>query len=201
LLRIDPSNLKSYIGFTSSSEVRNTINITMKKLLFYLLLLHSSLCVAQQQNDPEARLRELKIELITPAKPIANYVKVVRTGNLLYLAGHGPTKTDGTNITGKVGKDLTIEQGIEAARVTAISLISTLKAELGDLKKVKRIVKVNAWVNCHSDFADQPKVVNGCSDLLVVVFGEKGRHARAAVGTNALPANIAVEIEMIVEVE
>jgi enamine deaminase RidA (YjgF/YER057c/UK114 family) len=173
----------------------------MKKLLFYLLLLHSSLCVAQQQNDPEARLRELKIELITPAKPIANYVKVVRTGNLLYLAGHGPTKTDGTNITGKVGKDLTIEQGIEAARVTAISLISTLKAELGDLKKVKRIVKVNAWVNCHSDFADQPKVVNGCSDLLVVVFGEKGRHARAAVGTNALPANIAVEIEMIVEVE
>jgi enamine deaminase RidA (YjgF/YER057c/UK114 family) len=153
------------------------------------------------QIDPETRLKELKIELITPAKPIANYVKAVRTGNLIYLAGHGPTKADGSNITGKVGKDLTVEQGIEAARVAAISLLSTLKAEVGDLKKVRRIVKVTAWVNCHAEFADQPKVINGCSDLLVVVFGEKGRHARSAVGTNALPSNIAVEIEMVVEVD
>jgi enamine deaminase RidA (YjgF/YER057c/UK114 family) len=171
----------------------------MKALLFSVLsILALNVCA---QVDPDTRLKELKIELITPSKPIANYVKAVRTGNLVYLAGHGPTKADGTNITGKVGKDLTIEQGIEAARVTAISLLSTLKAEIGDLKKVKRIVKVNGWVNCHSEFTDQPKVINGCSDLLVVVFGEKGRHARAAVGTNALPSNIAVEIEMIVEVE
>jgi enamine deaminase RidA (YjgF/YER057c/UK114 family) len=167
-------------------------------LLFFLAF---STCALSQQVDPEMRLKELKIELIPPTKPIANYVKAVRTGSLLYLAGHGPTKSDGSNITGKVGKDLTTEQGIEAARITAISLISTLKAELGDLKKVKRIVKVNGWVNCHSDYMDQPKVMNGCSDLLVVVFGERGRHARSAVGTNALPLNIAVEIEMVVEVE
>src|SRR6185436_17864594 len=100
-----------------------------------------------------------------------------------------PTRADGTYVTGKVGKDLTLEQGIEAARLTAISLLSTLKSEVGDLNKVKRIVKVNGWVNCHSDFGDQPKVINGCSDLLVAVFGEKGKHARAALGTNALPMN------------
>jgi enamine deaminase RidA (YjgF/YER057c/UK114 family) len=139
--------------------------------------------------------------LIPPTKPIASYVKAVRAGNLIFLAGHGPTKTDGSNITGKVGKDLTLEQGVEAAKITAVSLLSTLKNEIGDFNKVKRIVKVNGWVNCHSDFTDQPKVINGCSDLLVAVFGEKGKHARAAVGTNALPLNIAVEIEMIVEVE
>ena len=157
--------------------------------------------MAQKKIDYAQKLKDAGIELTTPSKPVANYVKAVRTGKLLYLAGHGPTKADGTNITGKVGKDLTLEQGIEAAKVTAISLLSTLQAELGDLNKVKRIVKVNAWVNCHSDFTDQPKVINGCSDLLVAIFGEKGKHARAAVGTNSLPSNIAVEIEMIVEVE
>ena len=172
----------------------------MKILTLLCLVLFSGSLLAQQQNAEE-RLRELKIELIQPTKPIANYVKAARTGNLVFLAGHGPTKADGSTVIGKVGEDITIEQGIEAARLTAISLLSTLKAEIGDLNKVKRIVKVNGWVNCKSDFKDQPKVINGCSDLLVAVFGEKGKHARAALGANALPSGMAVEIEMVVEVE
>jgi len=171
----------------------------MKNLLILIFFLASAAVLAQQ-TDYDKKLKELGVELMTPTKPIANYVKAVRTGNLIYLSGHGPTRADGTNVTGKVGKDLTVEQGAEAARITAISLISTLKAEVGDLNKVKRIVKVNGWVNCHADFADQPKVMNGCSDLLVAVFGEKGKHARTSLGTNALPTNIAVEIEMVVEV-
>jgi enamine deaminase RidA (YjgF/YER057c/UK114 family) len=154
-----------------------------------------------QSVDVNQKLKELNIQLIPPTKPIANYVKAVRTGNLVFLAGHGPTRADGSNITGRVGKDLTLEQGIEAARTTAISLLSTLQSEIGDLNKVKRIVKLNGWVNCNSEFTDQPKVINGCSDLLVAVFGEKGKHARAALGANALPMNIAVEIEMVVEVQ
>jgi enamine deaminase RidA (YjgF/YER057c/UK114 family) len=154
-----------------------------------------------QETDLDKKLKELNIQLIPPSQPIANYVKAVRTGNLLYLAGHGPSKADGSLVTGKLGKDMTIEQGYEAARQTAISLISTLKAELGDLNKVKRIVKVLGMVNCTPEFADQPKVMNGCSDLLVAVFGDKGKHARSAVGMNALPLGMAVEIEIIVEVE
>jgi enamine deaminase RidA (YjgF/YER057c/UK114 family) len=172
----------------------------MKSILI-LSLLVLSLGTQAQKIDFDKKLKDLNVELFTPGKPVANYVKAVRTGNLLFLAGHGPTKADGSNITGKVGKDLTLEQGYEAAKQTAIALLSTIKAEVGDLNKVKRIVKVNAWVNCPADFTDQPKVINGCSDLLVAVFGEKGKHARAALGTNALPMNIAVEIEMVVELE
>lgn len=172
----------------------------MKSLIFILLFL-CSFAVSAQVIDFDKRLKELGVELIHPTKPIASYVKAVRTGNLIFLAGHGPTRADGSNITGKVGKDLSVEQGIEAARVTAISLLSTLKNEIGDFEKVKRIVKVNGWVNCSSEFTDQPKVINGCSDLLVAVFGDKGKHARAALGANALPMGIAVEIEMVVEVE
>lgn len=169
----------------------------MKYIITALLSLAFSTAFSQ---SAEENLKSSGITLITPTRPMANYVKAVRSGNLIFLAGHGPTKTDGSNITGKVGKDLTIDQGIEAARITAISLLSTLKAEIGSLDKVKRVVKVNGWVNCESDFTDQPKVINGCSDLLVQIFGEKGKHARAALGTNALPMNIAVEIEMVVEV-
>jgi enamine deaminase RidA (YjgF/YER057c/UK114 family) len=172
----------------------------MRLLIVLLFVCFGSACVAQS-GDVTQKLKELNIQLIPPTKPIANYVKAVRTGNLVFLAGHGPTRADGSNITGKVGKDLTIEQGIDAARTTAISLLSTLQAEIGDLNKVKRIVKLNGWVNCNSEFTDQPKVINGCSDLLVSIFGEKGKHARAALGANALPMNIAVEIEMIVEVQ
>jgi enamine deaminase RidA (YjgF/YER057c/UK114 family) len=171
----------------------------MRNLLILIFFLVSAAALAQQ-TDYDKKLKELGVELMGPTKPIANYVKAVRTGNLIYLSGHGPTRADGTNVTGKVGKDLTVEQGAEAARITAISLISTLKAEVGDLNKVKRIVKVNGWVNCHTDFGDQPKVMNGCSDLLVAIFGEKGKHARTSLGTNSLPSNIAVEIEMVVEV-
>src|SRR5688572_24759542 len=152
-------------------------------------------------QDAETKLKEKGIVLATPGKPVANYVNAVRVGNLLYLAGKGPTKPDGTNITGKVGKDLTIEQGYEAARLTAINHLAVLKAELGSLNKVKRIVKVLGMVNCTDNFTDQPKVINGYSDLMVEIFGEKGKHARSAVGMYTLPGNIAVEVEVIVEIE
>jgi enamine deaminase RidA (YjgF/YER057c/UK114 family) len=151
--------------------------------------------------DPESKLEELDIKLSSPSSPVANYVNVVRTGNLLFLSGKGPLKNDGNYIKGKVGVDLTIEQGYEAARITGINQLSVLKSTLGDLRKVKRIVKVLGMVNSNSDFTDHPKVVNGYSDLMVEVFGERGKHARAAVGMGSLPSNIAVEIEMIVEVE
>jgi enamine deaminase RidA (YjgF/YER057c/UK114 family) len=173
----------------------------MKHILVACLFCLCTCSVFAQRVDYDKKLKELGIELYAPSKPMANYVKVVRTGNLLFLAGHGPTKADGSNITGKVGANLTTEQGYEAAKQTAISILSTLKGELGDLNKVKRIVKVLGMVNCTDTFTDQPKVINGFSDLMVAVFGEKGKHARSAVGMNALPNNIAVEIEIIVEVE
>lgn len=173
----------------------------MKKIFALLLVATATLPLAAQKTDYDKKLKDMGIELFSPSKPIANYVRAVRTGNLIYLAGHGPTKADGTNITGKLGKDMTIEQGYEAARQTGIALLSTLKGEIGDLNKVKRIVKVLGMVNCTADFTDQPKVINGFSDLMVGLFGEKGRHARSAVGMISLPNNIAVEVEMIVEVE
>lgn len=151
--------------------------------------------------DPEAKIKELGIELSTPSAPVANYVNAVQTGNLIFLAGKGPSLPEGGYITGKVGGDLSIEQGYEAARLTGIAQLSVLKAELGDLKRVKRIVKVLGMVNAAPDFTDQPEVINGFSDLMVEVFGDRGKHARAAVGMGSLPRNIAVEIEMIVEVE
>ena len=151
--------------------------------------------------NPEQQLQKLGIVLPKPSKPIANYVQCVRTGNLLFLSGNGPLKIDGTFITGKVGSDLTIEEGYEAARVTGINQLAILKAELGDLNRVKRIVKVLGMVNSSPDFTDPPKVINGFSDLMVQVFGERGKHARSAVGMVTLPAGIAVEIELIVEVE
>ena len=149
----------------------------------------------------EAKLNEMGIELPLAVTPVANYVPAVRTGNLVFLSGHGPFKEDGSLITGKVGADLSTEQGYEAARRIAIGLLGSLKAEIGDLDKIKRLVKLLGLVNCTSEFADQPKVINGASDFFVEVLGDKGKHARSAVGSNALPLNIAVEIEMIVEVE
>lgn len=168
----------------------------------FALLLTFIVSVAQAQKiDFDKKLKELGVELYSPTPAMGNYVKVVRSGNLLFFAGHGPTRADNSNITGKVGKDLTLEQGRDAARQTGIALLSTLKAEVGDLNKVKRIVKVLGMVNCTDTFTDQPKVMNGFSDLMVAIFGEKGKHARSAVGMYMLPSNIAVEIEMIVEVE
>ena len=193
-------------------EVRNSYLVVSRKNSDHMknLILITSIFVftsfngfAQNETeyDPEARLVELGIELSEPSAAIGNYVNAVRTGNLIFLAGKGPTKPNGENITGKLGADLTIEEGYEAARITAINQISVLKLELGDLKKVKRIVKVRGMVNAVPDFTDQPKVINGYSDLMVEVFGERGKHARAAVGMGSLPGNIAVEVEMIVEVE
>lgn len=172
----------------------------MSKYLIVLVVLFLTNYLAYAQ-DPEAKLREKGIILQEPSKPVANYVNVVRVGNLLYLAGKGPKRPDGTDITGKVGKDLTIEQGYQAARTVAIQHIAVIKAEIGNLKKVKRIVKVLGMVNCEAGFPDQPKVINGYSDMMVEIFGEKGKHARSAVGMIALPNNIAVEVEVIVEIE
>lgn len=150
--------------------------------------------------DPEARLAELGITLPEPPQPVANYVNGVRAGNLIFLAGKGPKRADGTELTGKLGQDVTIEEGYEGARLTAINQLAVLKAMLGDLKKVKRIVKVLGMVNSDPDFVEQPKVVNGFSDLMVAVFGDRGRHARAAVGMASLPRGQAVEIELVVEI-
>ena len=176
----------------------------MKKLTLFFstaILLHSLTGIAQNNTDPEARLKALGIQLITPSAPIANYVKAVRVGNIVYLSGHGPDRPDGSLVTGKVGSDLTLEQAKDAARLTAISLLSTLKAEIGSLDKVKRIVKVLGMVNAVPAFEQHPQVINGCSDLMVEVFGVNGKHARSAVGMGSLPKNIAVEIEMIVELK
>jgi enamine deaminase RidA (YjgF/YER057c/UK114 family) len=156
---------------------------------------------ASQVADPEAKLKELGITLPAPQPPVANYVNAVRTGNLLFLAGKGPTGPDGKDVIGKLGRDLTVEQGYQAARFVAINLLAVLKTEIGDLKKVRRIVKVLGMVNSDPAFTQQPEVINGCSDLLVAVFGDKGRHARSAVGMATLPKGIAVEIEMIVEIQ
>jgi enamine deaminase RidA (YjgF/YER057c/UK114 family) len=153
-----------------------------------------------KKADVEKRLKELGIELITPSAPVANYVKAVRVGNMIYLSGHGPDKPGGGLVTGKVGSDLTIEQGQEAARLVGISLLSTLKGEIKDLNKVKRVVKVTGFVNAVPSFEKHPQVMNGFSDLMVQVFGEKGKHARSSVGVGSLPSNIPVEIELIVEV-
>jgi len=172
----------------------------MKKYSFAALAsLIVSISTAAQ--DIELKLKEKNIELPVLSKPVANYVNAVRVGNLIFLSGKGPSRPDGTYITGKVGKDLTLEQGQEAARLTAINILAALKAETGSLNKVKRIVKVLGMVNCEGDFKDHPKVINGFSDLIVELFGDKGKHARSAVGMCSLPFNMAVEIEMIVEVE
>ncbi len=168
-------------------------------LLVCLLLL--TIISPSSAQSPEAQLKKLGIELPSPSKPVANYVKYVKTGNLIFLAGHGPCGPEAEKYRGKVGKDLSIEQGYQAARLTGICLLSTLKDAVGDLSKVKRIVKVLGMVSSDPEFYDQPKVVNGCSDLMTEVFGEKGKHARAAVGMAALPNNIPIEIEIIVEVE
>jgi enamine deaminase RidA (YjgF/YER057c/UK114 family) len=151
----------------------------------------------------EANLKVKNITLPTPNAPMANYVTSVRTGNLLYLSGHGPSRDAAKGPTkGKLGRDLTVEQGYQSARDVGIALLATTRAALGSLDKVKRVVKVLGMVNCTEDFPDPPKVMNGCSDLLVEVFGETvGKHARSAVGMASLPMGIPVEIEMILEVE
>jgi len=150
--------------------------------------------------DVEQRLRELGLRLPPPATPVANYVPAVRTGNLVFLSGHGPLSEEGRLITGKLGSDLSVEQGYEAAKLVALGLLGSLKGLIGDLGKVRRVIKLLGMVNCDPTFMEHPRVIDGASDLLVEVFGERGRHARSAVGMNGLPFNIAVEIEMVVEI-
>ena len=166
-----------------------------------VLVAFSATAIAQDDYDPEARLAELGIELPEPPKPVANYVNGVRTGNLIFLAGKGPKRADGTEIHGKVDSEVSIELAYEGGRLTAINQLAVLKDMLGDLSKVKRVVKVLGMVNSDPDFIQQPAVINGFSDLIVEVFGERGKHARAAVGMASLPRGQSVEIEMIVEVE
>ena len=149
----------------------------------------------------EKRLEELGIALPPVTAPVANYVNAVRTGNLLFLSGKGPTEADGSQHTGKVGKHVTTAEGYQHARLTGLNLIAVMQAELGDLDRVRRIVKVLGMVNGTPEFTDQPKVINGCSDLFVEIFGDRGRHARSAVGMGSLPNDITVEIECIVEVD
>ncbi len=148
----------------------------------------------------EKRLKQLGIVLPVVSNPVATYVNAVQTGNLLYLSGKGPQPVDGRRPAGKLGREYTVEQGYAHARSTGLDLIAVLKSELGSLDRVVRIVKVLGMVNCMPEFTDPPKVINGASDLFVEVFGDKGRHARSAVGMNSLPMGIPVEIEMIIEV-
>ena len=150
--------------------------------------------------DYESHLDSLGIILPPPTAPVANYVNIVQSGNLLFLSGKGPKMTNGQYIVGTLGKDLIVEQGYQAAKRVAEIQIGVLSNYLGDLNKVKRVVKVLGLVRSTDDFGDQPEVMNGFSDTMVAVFGDKGKHARAAIGTNSLPRNICLEIEMIVEV-
>lgn len=149
----------------------------------------------------ERKLKELGIDLGKVSSPVANYVNAVRTGNLLFLSGKGPRAVNGTRPKGKLGREYTVEQGYRHARTVGLDLLAVMQTELGSLDRVKRVVKVLGMVNATPEFEDQPKVINGCSDLFVEVLGERGKHARSAVGMGSLPMGIPVEIECIVEVE
>lgn len=149
----------------------------------------------------EARIVELKLELPSAPKPIATYLPAVRVGNLLYVSGHGPLKSDGKSITGRVGADLDVSAGQAAAKQTGLAILSTVKSTLGSLDKVVRLIKVFGMVNATPEFLDHPKVINGFSDLMVEIFGDAGKGARSAVGMGSLPNNIAVEIEAIFEIK
>ena len=167
------------------------------KNIFYLCLviILSGASLTANAQTPEEKIKQLGLVLPEVSQPIANYVKWRQVGNLLYLAGTGP------KIYGKVGADLSTEQGYEAAHATGLEVLAVLKVATGDLSRIKQFVKVLGMVNATPDFTAQPAVINGFSDLMVEVFGEKGKHARSAVGMGSLPNNMAVEIEVIVELE
>lgn len=149
-------------------------------------------------TSPTTRLAELGIVLPSAPRPVANYVPFVIEGNYLYLSGQGPREADGTLRTGKVGADVGVDRAYDDARLTGVNLLSVMQEALGDLGRVRRVIKLLGMVNAVSDFGEHPKVINGCSDLLVDVFADAGRHARSAVGFGSLPDNITVEIEAIV---
>jgi len=148
----------------------------------------------------EAKLKEMNLELPACAPSIGSYVRAARTGNLLFLAGHGSNRNGKEAYFGKLGREYDVQAGYEAAKLVALNCLATVKEALGDLDKVVRVVKVTGFVNSAPGFVSQPQVINGCSDLLIALFGDAGRHARAAVGVAELPNGMAVEIEMILEV-
>ena len=168
----------------------------MKNITFlFCFLLLSTLVHQAAAQTPSEKIQQLKLTLPEVSQPIGNYVKWKQVGNLLYLAGSGP------KIYGKVGADLSTEQGYEAAKATGLEIIAVLQAATGDLGRIKQFVKVLGMVNCTPEYTTHPAVINGFSDLMVAVFGEKGKHARSAIGVGSLPNNFAVEIEVIVELE
>ena len=153
--------------------------------------------------EVEKKIQQLGLVLPPSPEPVANYVPVVRTGNLVFVSGHGPGYVEDGKMTfvrGRLGADMDVDQGYGAAKQVVLNILRSIKNELGDLDKIQKIVKLLGFVNCTSEFQDQPAVINGASDTLVDLFGERGRHARSAVGMNQLPFGIAVEIEMVVEV-
>lgn len=148
----------------------------------------------------EQRIKDLNLQLPPAPKPVATYVTAVRYGDLLYVSGHGPLNSDGTMITGRLGENMDVAAGAAAARQTGLAILATVRSHLGSLDKVVRLIKVLGLVNSADAFGEQPKVINGFSDLMVEVFGEPGKGARSAIGTNTLPGGIAVEIEVIFQV-
>lgn len=174
-------------GTLATLGIRGTVSVTADE--------------SSSAGGAERRLRELGIELPPAPKPVAVYLPAVRVGNTLYTSGHGPRRADGKMIQGKVGSDLSLEEGNAAARVVGLNVLSTVRSTLGSLDKVVRLVKVLGMVNCTSEFSQQPQVINGFSELMVEVFGEQaGKGARSAVGMSSLPSNIPVEIEAIFQV-
>lgn len=169
-------------------------------LMMMLLAACASAAPTMEKDSPEQRLGALGLTLPAVPTAIANYVPAVRAQNLVFLAGQIPRGGDGRYLVGKVGQDCTEAQAADAARTCVLQLLAALKAEIGDLARVKRIVRVGGFVNCTPDFTAQSKVVNGASDLLVAVFGDRGRHARASVGVSSLPNGAPVEIELIAEI-
>ena len=190
----------------------NIISVVLAGIAFSVFLFSPAFKSRIEEGSPvfsashksagyEANLKKSGVILNTGGKPNDHFVPAVVAGNLVFLSGHGPKQANGTPIKGKVGQDLTIEEGNHAARITMISLLSSLREEIGSLDRVKRIVKVHGMVNCTTDFTQQPAVMNGATALLTEIFGDMGKPARAAVGMGSLPNNIAVEIEMIVELK
>lgn len=181
------------------ARVRPAVCLRRMKMLLPLLLL--ALVPSAHGATPEENLAALGLALPAVPPAIANYVPAVRSGNLVFLSGQIARGPDGKFLAGKVGREVTEAGGADAARQCTLQLLAALRTEIGDLSRVKRIVRVGGFVNCTEDFTAQPKVVNGASDLLVAVFGDRGRHARAAVGVPSLPAGAPVEIELVAEVE
>lgn len=180
--------------------VGNGKSLWLPLMLGVALLVPSANAAAQGALSPEARLKALGIELPPAPTPVASYVPAVRTGNMVYLAGQGPLAGGKPTVTGKVGAEISEQEGYKAARATILVSLAALRAEIGSLDRVRRIVKVVGWVNSAPGFTRQPWVINGASDLLIEIFGDAGKHARSAVGANELPLNIPVEIEIVVEV-